>query len=150
MKLNILYKMKTDLTNEILNIIEKEVALDSQDYIAKQLDELFASQLNPERVREVLSELIKLFDENILVRNTDNDDDFARFTKEGLRITNVLKELQSISDLCSGSQEKEQPKQIKLGEVFEVDGKKYAIQKPDTSSKETDPHGTITYYLIEL
>ena len=35
--------MKKDLTNEILNIIEKEVAPDSQDYIAKQLNELFAS-----------------------------------------------------------------------------------------------------------
>ena len=35
--------MKQDLTNEILNIIEKEVAPDSQDYIARQLNELFAS-----------------------------------------------------------------------------------------------------------
>ena len=61
MKLNILYKMKTDLTNEILNIIEKEVAPDSQDYIANQLNALFASKFasqNPERVREVLQEIL--------------------------------------------------------------------------------------------
>ena len=52
------------------------------------------------------------------------------------------------SDLCSGSQET--TKDIKLGEVFNVDGKKYAIQKPKTSSEETDPHGTITYYLTDF
>ena len=52
------------------------------------------------------------------------------------------------SDLCSSSQET--TKDIKLGEVFNVDGKKYAIQKPKTSSEETDPHGTITYYLTEI
>ena len=52
--------------------------------------------------------------------------------------------------ICKECSKGEPTKDIKLGEIFEVDGKKYAIQKPDTSSKETDPHGTITYYLTEI
>ena len=81
--------MKKDLTNEILKIIEKEVAPDSQDYIAKQLNELFAS-LNPERIREVLQDH-STFNAKISSKSFIIDDEF-----DGI-----------ISDLCSGSQEKE-------------------------------------------
>ena len=94
----------------------------------------FASQ-NPERVREVLNDFKREF-----MMAQDADDMQVTFDKF----------INQLSDLCSGSQEKEQTKQIRLGEIFEVDGKKYAIQKPKTSSEETDPHGTITYYLIEI
>ena len=49
-----------------------------------------------EKLIELLEELSKLFDENILIRNTDNDNDFKRFTEEGFRITNTLSGLYNI------------------------------------------------------
>ena len=88
--------MKTDLISEILNIIEKEVAPDSQEYIAKQLNELFISHLaslNPERIKEVLE---KHFN-NVV-------------TSDGQHIDKIIYHSQLaniITDLCSGSQEKE-------------------------------------------
>jgi len=114
---------------------------DYNDYIIrkpnefiKELAGLFAS-LNPERVRESCEKMLK--------RNQWNGNR-SRYSTEDIKIW--VEDI--ISDLCSGSQET--TKDIKLGEVFNVDGKKYAIQKPKTSSEETDPHGTITYYLTEI
>jgi len=114
---------------------------DYNDYVIRKPNEfikeiagLFAS-LNLERVREVLNDFKREF-----MMAQDADDMQVTFDKF----------INQLSDLCSGSQEKEQTKQIRLGEIFEVDGKKYAIQKPKTSSEETDPHGTITYYLTEI
>ena len=83
--------MKKDLANEILNIIEKEGAPDSQDYIAKQLNELFAS-LNPERVRESCEKMLK--------RNQWNGNR-SRYSTEDIKIW--VEDI--ISDLCSGSQD---------------------------------------------
>ena len=49
-------------------------------------------------LKETIQELFKLFDENVLVRNTDYDHDFIQFTKDGIRITNVLVKLQDFVD----------------------------------------------------
>lgn len=49
-------------------------------------------------LKETIRELFKLFDENIIVRDTSHDYDFIRFTKEGSRITNTLVKLQEFVD----------------------------------------------------
>ena len=93
--------MKKDLTNEILKIIEKEVAPDSQDYIAKQLNALFASQ-NPERV--IAYEFYCPATGHCYV------DYVHRADIEAPGKEYMPRPLGYISDLCSGSQEKEQAK----------------------------------------
>jgi hypothetical protein len=60
---------------------------------AKQIMEEFAQW---KEITDTVDKLFKLFDENILIRNTDNDYDFARFTEEGLRITDVLQKLEHL------------------------------------------------------
>ena len=104
---------------------QSEGAIDCAMRIIKDLKK---TSLNPERVREVFDKYGEI-DYRTWYIDIDDIEDI-------------------ISGLCSGSQET--TKDIKLGEVFNVDGKKYAIQKPKTPSEETDPHGTITYYLIEI
>ena len=93
--------MKTDLTNEILNIIEKEVAPDSQDYIVKQLNELFAS-LNPERVKiafnEIRNEITAIAE---YIDSKGGIDGIGQLEDLSAKIDNI-----NISDLCFGSQEK--------------------------------------------
>jgi len=101
--------MKKDLTTEILNIIEKEVDPDSQDYIAMQLNELFASQfasLNPERI---MMDLLNKIRER--VRSLDKSDNQIYRNNKLLILfcyANAMEIIENyISDLCSGSQEKE-------------------------------------------
>jgi hypothetical protein len=53
---------------------------------------------------EVIRGFMKLLDDQVLVRNTDNDSDFKAFTQQALKITTVLEnakkalECESISD----------------------------------------------------
>ena len=49
------------------------------------------------KTAEAIEELFKLFDENILIRDTSNDHDFKKFTEQGIRITKVLAELKLVS-----------------------------------------------------
>jgi len=101
-----------DLTTEILNIIEKEVAPDSQDYIAKQLNELFNefASLNPERVREILNKYCH-----------------AIIMDSGQKLVIYSEDFESvISDLCSGSQEKDE---LKCNTCKFLDNKDYPCTK---------------------
>jgi hypothetical protein len=41
-------------------------------------------------------------------------------------------------------------KTIKIGEIFEVDGKKYTIINPQKLEQETNEHGQIVILLTEL
>jgi len=49
-------------------------------------------------LKETIQELFKLFDENILIRNTDYDYDLMRFIKDGTRITNTIAKLRIFTD----------------------------------------------------
>ena len=105
--------MKKDLTTEILNIIEKEVDPDSQDYIAMQLNELFASQ-NPERV--IAYEFYCPSTGHCYV------DYIHRSDIEAPGQEYMQRPLGYLSDLCFGSQEKEEyiDKSISIDEYMNM------------------------------
>ena len=46
-------------------------------------------------MKEALVELMKLIEDNVLVRNTDNDGDHDAFVTQGLRIVKVLQQAQA-------------------------------------------------------
>ena len=47
-----------------------------------------------ESFSEGLKELKKLFDEEILIRNTENDSNFQRFLDESTRVVNTIKKME--------------------------------------------------------
>jgi hypothetical protein len=92
-----------DLIGRILEILASNISLNPSEWnfnkSASEIESLIKENyVEKETLNNAINELFKLFDENIIVRNTDNDYDFARFTNEGLRITETLQKFDNIKD----------------------------------------------------
>ena len=73
----------------------------------------------------IIKDIFSLIDENILIRNTDNDHDTMAFLKQSIRITQTLKKAQELTDSKKARLDAIDD-DVSIGEVLDVIAEVYS------------------------